>query len=101
MGEHSRRIEDTPLGQMMYFWPAIIGGAMVLMSIGGYIATAKYLGDEQARQEVLIESIQKAQVDQISINSRLLTITESTEARLKSIEDWRNGVSDVYVRHRN
>ena len=100
MSEHVRRMEDTGLGKMVYFWPVLVGGAMVLISVGGYIATAKFLSDEQIRQEYLIENIQKTQTEQMAINARLVTLSEVVESRLRSIEDWRNGVSDIYVRHR-
>lgn len=93
----SRRFEDSGFGRAIYIGPLVGSIALTLISIGGFIATIREIGDHQERQDALIEAIQKNQNDQVAINSKLTTLQEVTSRRLDSIEDWRNGVSNIYV----
>lgn len=93
MTHETRRIEDTGLGKIIYFWPIVGGLFLSIMALGGYIATLHQMSDQ-------IQNIQKDRADQISVNSRLVTLEEVTERRLKSIEDWRDGVKGVYGNRR-
>lgn len=96
-----RRQQDYGLGKMMHFSPLIGSIILTLISIGGYITTISTMGDHQKNQDVLIAAINKTQNDQVFINSRLTTLQEVTSKRLDSIEDWRNGVNNVYTnRHK-
>lgn len=93
MSEH-RRIEDSILGRVVYFRPLIGGLCALMIAAGGYIATIKFFGDRQDRTEAVVESIQL-------VTAKLTTLQQVESDRIKSIEDWRNGVSDVYIRHRH
>lgn len=103
MNEHSRRIEDTPIGKVFYFWPAILGICTAIASAGVYIGVEKTRWDGQAEQQLVIQSMKKTYEEfiqsQVSVNTKLATIIDEHARRLDSIEDWRNGVSDAYITH--
>lgn len=96
-----RRQQDSGVGKIVHFIPLIGSIVLTLISIGGYITTISTMGEHQKNQETIIAAIQKTQNDQVFINSRLTTLQEVTSRRLDSIEDWRNGVNDVYTNRRN
>jgi hypothetical protein len=98
---NGHRFEDTPIGRAIYFGPLIGSVILTLISVGGFIATVRYMGVHQDKQDSIIEAIQKTQIDQMLLNTKLAALQQTTESRLSSIEDWRNGVSDIYInRHR-
>lgn len=92
-----RRFEDTGVGRAIYMGPFIGSIILTLISIGGFVATVHIMGIHQDKQDFIIEGIQKTQVEQMALNTKLATLQEVQSKRLDSIEDWRNGVSDIYV----
>ena len=74
-------------------------GSMVMagISIGGFIATVHIMGTHQEKQDALLDGIATTLSAQVGINTELKTMQNVTDNRLKSIEDWRNGVSDIYI----
>jgi hypothetical protein len=84
MNDHERRrLEDTSLGKVIYFWPLIVGALAVAASLGGYVVVIRSLGNESEHFEMF-------QSSQQSINARLATLLETHDNRIKSLEDWRN-----------
>lgn len=92
-----RRSQDYGIGKLLRWSPLVGSAVLAFISIGGYIATIKFMGDRQNKQDILIEAVQKTQVAQVGINSQLTEITREHDRRINSIEDWRNGVSDSYI----
>jgi hypothetical protein len=83
-----RRLEDTLIGRIVYFWPIVIGFSMFLMSAGGYVATLHYIGDRVGTIENWVTNERTASQERNRIMARLTTIEEGHESRLKRLEDW-------------
>lgn len=95
MNEHDkRRIDDDPILQIFKNWQFYASAAMALIAIGGMITTIKIMGNS-------VERATTFQENQQSINSRLTTLVETYGYRIQGLEDWRNGVSDVYSNRRH
>lgn len=92
-----RRFEDSGIGRAIYIGPFIASVVLTLISVGGFIASVHVMGVHQDKQDVIMDAIQKTFVEQVGINTKLSVRQETTDKRLDSIEDWRNGVSDVYI----
>ena len=91
MNEYDKkRFDDDPLLQIFKNWQFYASAAMALIAIGGFVATIKIMGGAVTKGE-------EFQTQQISINTRLTTLLETHDNRLHSLEDWRNGVNDVYI----
>jgi hypothetical protein len=85
-----RRLEDSILGRIVYFWPLTIGIMAFLTSVGGYIATVHYMGDHINKIESWITEQSSATEERNTILGRLTTLQEVTDKRLNSLEDWRD-----------
>lgn len=99
MEEQKRRGADYGIGKLIHYSPLIGSIIIFLVSVGEHISSLKQLGDREDKQEAIIASIQQTQNAQVGINSQLTEIIKEHERRVISIEDWRNGVNDVYVTH--
>jgi len=88
--DRKRRMEDTPFGMIVYFWPALIGVAAILVSLGGYIATLHYIGVHIDQIEHWISAQDRAAEERNTIMARLTTLQDVTNRRLDALEDWQS-----------
>lgn len=87
--EHTR-IEDTFVGRAMYFFPIVAGTATLLISIGCYVTVIQSLKENMHAVEgrmMVAESSGKLQAE---LMVRQQTLMESMDARVKSLESWRD-----------
>ena len=94
MNEHEkRRMDDDPVYQIFKNWQFYGSVAMALVAVGGFIATAKIMGNVVSRTE-------EFQTAQLSINARLTTLIETHDHRIQDLEGWRNDM-DFWNRKRH
>lgn len=93
-----RREYDHGIGRLKRDGPFYGSIILTAISIGGFIATVNIMGKHQDKQDQVLDSLSATLTAQVGINSELKTMQVVTDNRLKSIEDWRNGVSDIYVK---
>lgn len=87
--EHAR-IEDTFVGRAMYFFPIIAGTVSLIFAIGIYINVVDTLKENVKAVEsrmVVTEASTKLQAE---LMVRQQTLMESMDARVKSLESWRD-----------
>lgn len=85
-----RRVEDSGFGKMVYFWPLIGGIGMIFLSVGGYIATIKYMSNHINIIENWISSQEVESTERNNIMSRLTALQEMTDRRITRLEEWRD-----------
>lgn len=74
-----RRIEDTPLGKVIYLWPLIAGTCACLISLGGILWGIHNNNDS-------ITKIQEWITQHNDILSRQVALTETMDKRISILE---------------
>ena len=92
--DEKRRLDDDPLLNIFKNWQFYGSAAMALIAVGGMITTIKIMGNS-------VERATTFQAQQQSINARLATLIETYDHRIQDLEDWRNGVSEIYSNKRH
>lgn len=104
MSENNRRFEDTTIGKLTLSWPMIIGICTLLVALGLTLAT---VGEHTIAISTIFKWHEEGRAERAKLSEAVVQIKDFTEQqkefndsinrRMSSIEDWRNGVSDVYV----
>ena len=82
-----RRDTDSGIGRLALHYPMYAGAVLVLLSLGGYIATIKYMGGHQDVQDNQIHAIQKEDQDRDKLLSRIVALQETMDRRIIMLED--------------
>lgn len=82
-----RRFEDSLVGRVIYSWPAIIGIACAIFTLGKAATILNTLAEASAKSASF-------QGEQNGINAKLQTLLDTHENRIQSLESWRNGMDE-------
>lgn len=97
MEQNKNRSSDYGVGKLIHLSPLIGGIILTLVSVGGYIATIQNIQNRVVQHDKILEAIQFTQTAQVGINAKLTEIVDEHGDRLKSMENWRNGVNSIYI----
>ena len=86
MTEHNRRVDDVGLLKFVRFYPIAVGVMLAAVSVGGYLATVKYMGSEITEVKARQTIAEKARFDDVTLVSRVIALQESMEKRLTRLE---------------
>lgn len=98
--EHNRRFEDSFIGRIAVSWQMIAGIVFLVFSLGINMAT---LWDHTQHLSQIDQWHKEGQGDRQKLSEAVVQLKDLSEAmdkRIISIEDWRNGVNDIYVHSR-
>lgn len=84
--EH-RRVEDTTIGRLAYNYPLIAGIVMVLVSVGGYLATLRYSSDRITVVESRADKSDAAAFATAKLLERISVLQENADKRITRIEN--------------
>ena len=86
MNEHTRRMDDTGIWKWVKLYPVGVGIVLAAVSVGGYFATIKYMGEELSEIRLRQSMIEKSTFEHASILSRVITLNETMDKRVTRLE---------------
>jgi oligoribonuclease (3'-5' exoribonuclease) len=86
MTEHARRFEDTNIGKLIYSYPALVGVALLLMSIGGYIVTINLQDKHLEKIDHWIDMHEKQDGDQARVIQHLADLADAQNQRADAMD---------------